>query len=58
MSNYHEYFAKKSRPKEVALDVVEYELQPAAAGIEVEEKRFKSTGELLAHVARETGRGP
>lgn len=56
MSSYFEHMAGKGGQPEVSLDVIEFEPQPA--GIEVSERQFDSTGEFLAYVARETGRGP
>jgi hypothetical protein len=43
-------------PKEVALDVIEFE--PTPAGVEVQEKQFDSQAELWRYMAHETGRGP
>ncbi len=55
--NYFEFNSNRGGKADVALDVVEFD-QPQPAGIEVQETRFASTAELLAHIARETGRGP
>jgi hypothetical protein len=55
--NYFQHNAQLTNPKEVALDVIEFD-QPQHTGIEVEETRFAGTAELLAHIARETGRAP
>lgn len=58
MTTYFEHMGSKGRSKpDVALEVVEFDLEPESPGIEVEEKYFDSTGEFLAHIARETGRG-
>ena len=57
MTDYFQHCARKSRPAEVALEVVEFD-EPQSAGIEVSERQFDSTGEFLAFIARETGRGP
>lgn len=57
MSSYFEHMAGKGGQPEVTLDVVEFD-EPQSAGIEVTERVFDSTGEFLAYVARETGRGP
>lgn len=56
MTSYFEFFARKGNPEEVSLDVIEFE--PQHQGIEVSERRFDSTGEYLAFIARETRRGP
>jgi hypothetical protein len=56
MSTYFEHFARKGNREEVSLDVIEFE--PQHQGIEVSERRFESTGEYLAFIAREMRRGP
>lgn len=57
MPTYFEYCARHGRRTEIALDVIEFD-GPQSAGIEVSERHFESTGEFLAFIARETGRGP
>lgn len=57
MTDYFEFMARRDRPAEVALDVIEFDM-PQTIGIEVSERRFDSTGEYLAFIARETRRGP
>lgn len=57
MSSYFEHMAGKLGQAAIAFDVVEFD-EPQSAGIEVSERQFDSTGEFLAFIARETGRGP
>ena len=55
--SYFEHMAGKGGQPVIELDIVEFDM-PQSAGIEVSERHFESTGEFLAYVARETGRGP
>jgi hypothetical protein len=53
MSTYFEHNERRGRPDAVALDVIEFD-----DGIEVQAQTFESRADLLAHVAKETGKAP
>lgn len=55
MTTYFEHNAYRSGRKDVALDVVEFDMPALPPGIEVEERSFENTGEFLLHIARQTG---
>lgn len=56
--SYFEHYSSKGSRPDVALDVLEFDQPEAPAGIEVQELTFEDTGKFLAHIARETSRGP
>lgn len=54
LTSYFEFQARQIQRAEVALDVIEFEVEEDT-GIEVEEQQFDSMDELLAHVKQVMG---
>lgn len=50
LTSYYEFCARQAKRAEVALDIVEFEVIETSTGIEVQEERFDSMDELMAHV--------
>jgi hypothetical protein len=54
LTSYYEFQARQVKRAEVALDVIEFEIEEET-GIKVEEQQFDSWDELLAHVNQVLG---
>lgn len=54
LTSYYEFQARQVKRAEVALDVIEFEVEEDT-GIEVEEQQFDSMEELMEHVKQVIG---